>query len=131
MPRRLEKFAKVGGGLRGAHVEAALAGDLEHGASRVGAPLGVRREAREELAADDGHALGGVGAEVILAGRDHARGHATAVALEADALHVAVEVRVVFQHGVGGSITATRYARPMDESAPDAMLVLRATASPT
>src|SRR5207302_6853746 len=56
--------------------------------------------ARPEFAADDGHAFGRVGAEVVLAGRDHAGGQAPAQTLEADALNFAFEVGVVLQHDV-------------------------------
>src|SRR5207248_8184628 len=57
-----------------------------------------------------GHALGGLGAEVVLAGCDHAGGGAAAVTFEADALDVAVEVSVVLECGSrhGGTIPAQR-----------------------
>ena len=58
------------------------------------------REAGFEFAADHGHALGAAGGEAVGAGLDDADGLAAAIALEAEALHVAVEVGVVLgAHG--------------------------------
>src|SRR4051812_33726627 len=89
-PRFSQELAEIGRGLAGADVEAGLGADLERRPRGVHAPLAA--QARFELAAHDGHPLGGVGVEVVLAGEDHAARHAPAVAREAEALDLAVEV---------------------------------------
>src|ERR1043165_2156742 len=96
--RASQEFAEIGRRSGGLHIEAALAGDLEIGAGGVDHPRAVLGEARVQLAADHRHALGRIGAEVELAGSDDARGRLAAIAFEADALDLAVEVGVVLEH---------------------------------
>src|SRR5258708_7485273 len=98
-----EKFAEVRRGLPRAYVEPALSAYLERRARRVGAPRFP--DPRLDLAADDRHPLGRLRAEVVLARRDDAGGHAPAVSLEPDALHVTVEGGVVLQHGEASGLS--------------------------
>src|SRR5688500_17460299 len=70
--RRLDELAEVSGGAHGLDVEAALLRNLESGAGWVGDPGAGPVEPRDQLAAHHGHALGAVGAEVVLAGCDDA-----------------------------------------------------------
>src|SRR5580698_217638 len=91
-----KEFAEIRRGVPRAYVEAALCRDLERGARGIRPPHVA--DLRIELAADDAHPLGRLRPEVVLAGRDDARGHAATMPLEADALDLAIEVGVVFQH---------------------------------
>jgi len=73
--------------------------DLEGGAGRVHAPLRRAAEPHRHLTAHDGHALCAVGVEVKLADVDDSDRVRSAVAVEADALNLAVEIAVVLEHG--------------------------------
>src|SRR3569623_1505442 len=110
--RPLDELAEVRGRLAGAHVEAALPGDLEGGPGGVVQPLGGAVALHPQLAAEDGHPLGAVRAEVKLTRGDHADGGGAAVARVADALHLTVEVAVVLQDwGRHGRIVAAASTR--------------------
>src|SRR5687768_9421397 len=102
MPSRLEKLAAVRGRFQRLDVEAALGRHLEGGPRRIAPPfrarpdVGPAGQAGQQLAADDRHPFRPVGAEVVFAGADDADGAPPSVALEPQALHVAVEVAAVF-----------------------------------
>jgi hypothetical protein len=76
--------------------------------------IGAAGELGPDLARDDGHALGRVGAEVELAHVEDADRLAPPVALETDALNLSFEVLVVFEHDCKTIALRDAMSRPRD-----------------
>jgi hypothetical protein len=90
------------------NIESAVRWDFEACARCMTMPLVRAVELHCKRTADHSHPFCGGRAEMIFAGRNHSDRRFQTVAFESNALHSAIEVRVVFQHVCSLSFVAKK-----------------------
>lgn len=100
-----QKLTEVCRSIPHANVVPALAGNLERRTRGVRSPpvgdLGV------DFPTDDGHPFRSIRTEMVLARRDDADRHSATETLVADTLDFALEIRIVFEHGISNECYPT------------------------